>query len=266
MLIAIATAIAGKVSADAVAPLVRDVAGLQDAQLEQLEATHRDVKALVGAPARAARLFLDEAAQAPSKARRMHYLNCAQQKLVEAHGVQPKPTAARAAVDAELAVVFGLLGERPAAARWACAAYEDHVAAVAADIGSVQRKLNFPLGVVKEDADFWRHIKRARAAAPHAADRALSRWPSSIPAFSATQPELNALSMRVTYALRYTRSGRNLSDLEKMAREADSYHAAATLLHAASLPIGAEVHRLVVDLSQNRKARITWEPVPSGHS
>jgi hypothetical protein len=253
LIVKLATAIAQKAASDATAPLVRDLAGLQDAQIERLKAIRQDVKALVGAPAREARVHLNEASQAPNDARRSHYLNLAQEKLVQAYGNEPTPTTARAAVEAELALVFRLLGEPDAAARWAFSAWEDQRAAMAAAAPRVERKLNFPLGFVYESSDFWRYIKQARAAAPDIADKALSRWPESVDRRVGSH---SAFWSNVATAISLGKGGRELADLREMDRDARSYCWTAWRMDAKDV----RQYSLVVDLSRNRSAKITWEP------
>jgi hypothetical protein len=260
LLVKLATAVAQGVATDATAPLLRDFAGLQDAQLERLEGIHQDVKVLLEAPAREARLHLTHAVQVSNDELRLHYLSLAQEKLVQAFSYEAKPTAARAAVDAQLAIVFGLLGEEAVATRWAVAAYDDQRAAMVTAAPSVERTLNFPLGFTYESSDFWRYIKRARAAAPDIADEALSRWPESVNeclVYEDEEPPSN-LEREVTHALSLGRGGDKLKALAEMNSDANDYYRTACVLGADHL----QQYTLVVDLSRNRRAKIQWEPWP----
>ena len=261
MYLELATAIAQKALSDAASPLVRDLIGLQDAQLQRLKAIDQDVKALLGQPAAAAKVYLVRARDAGSDESCRRYLHLAEEKLVDARSLLKEPTPARAAIDAELALVTGLLGERAASSAWARSAHDDQVAAVAAAVPGAVRTLNTPLGVVMEASDFWRYVRRARRAVPDTADELLRNWSSDAPAGTIDGPEMKEARGIVMSGTWGRWMGGKLTALEALRDDADEYRAAACTLDPGAL---VERYQLSIDLSRHRKARITWARVATG--
>jgi hypothetical protein len=168
VLIEIATAIGQRAATSATQILLRDLLGVQDRQLEALQAIRQDVRTLLEGPWRRAKLLLAEAAEASDKDIRDSYLRDAKTALFEAVSHEPSATPRRATVAADLAIVLGMLSERQASLRWARTAHDDQTEAVRLAIFSAIKTLNSRLQALKApiDGDFWEFVARARKSSP----------------------------------------------------------------------------------------------------
>jgi hypothetical protein len=161
MLVEIATAIGQRAATSATQLLLRDLLGVQDQQLQALEAIRQDVTTLLEVPWRRAKLLLVEAADAVDEKDRQRYLGSAEEALFEAVSFEPSATPRRATVAADLALVLGMRGNKQASVRWARTAHDDQVMAVEAAVPSVLKTVNSRLRVLGV-GDFWRYVASER--------------------------------------------------------------------------------------------------------
>lgn len=142
--------------------LLRDLIGVQDRQLETLQAIRQDVRTLVEGPWRESRQLLDMAAHSDGSIRRSYLLD-ARNALIRAHSHEPLATPRRATVDVDLAMVLGLLGEEESSIRWALRAHDDQVSSVASAVPQTLQVLNSPVSALKGivDGDFWELVNRS---------------------------------------------------------------------------------------------------------
>ena len=118
MLVEIAAVVAKEAAPVALESLVRALLTAQDAQLERLEALHEDVKVLVEGPWKRAQIHLGEVGTVKGRHRQEECLREAQRALYEALSLS-QGTAREAVIAADLALVWGLRGERDEASNWA---------------------------------------------------------------------------------------------------------------------------------------------------
>lgn len=136
----LAVAALSKAAASAAVPILRDLLQIQDRQLSYLVMLSEAMQRLMEAPWRRSQLLIEEACQ--SQTNRSRYLDEARQALMEAHSLEPKPTAARAAISADLVIALGLLGQPEDARRWARRAYDDAATALPHDVASTLLRVN----------------------------------------------------------------------------------------------------------------------------
>lgn len=136
----IAKGVVQNLTGTAILPLLHKLLGLQDEQLEALQAIREDVRTLVEGPWRESRKLLDLAEHVEGTARDV-YLTDARAALFRAHSHEPTATPRRAVIGMNLAMVAGLLGDRQGAHRLALDAYGDQVATVGAAVPKTLRSL-----------------------------------------------------------------------------------------------------------------------------
>jgi hypothetical protein len=135
LLLVVAGQIANSGGAEATGALLKQVIRAQDEEMRRLEALTRGVARLLEGPSRTARHYLEEAAvEGRSTVDTRRYLERAHDALFQAVGLGREGTIEHASDAAQLSLVFGLLGDKPGATRWAVTAFEsaDKAAAVAA--------------------------------------------------------------------------------------------------------------------------------------
>jgi DNA-binding beta-propeller fold protein YncE len=176
LITALATAIGTKAAVSISASLLRDMAGVQDEQLEALRQIRQDVTKMLDGPWRKAHLLIDEAAHARTEPARRAHLADAKDALLTACSLEPEATPRRATVSIDLALVHGLLGEPQDAQRWALRAYQDQVNAVSATVPAVVKLLNSRVSALKTftDGDFWSLVQTSRKEDPKGTERWLS--------------------------------------------------------------------------------------------
>jgi hypothetical protein len=118
MLVEIAAVVAKEAAPVALESLVRALLTAQDAQLERLKALHEDVEVLVEGPWKRAQIHLGEVGTVKGRHRQEECLLEAQRALYEALSLS-QGTAREAVIAADLALVWGLRGERDEASNWA---------------------------------------------------------------------------------------------------------------------------------------------------
>jgi hypothetical protein len=278
-LLEIAGGIASRTALSVAEPLLVDLTGVQDQQLEMLKDIRADVRRLREAPWRRARLLVREAAEAANDDfRRSDYLEKARDALLEAYANQPDVDRCRPAIAVERAMVLGLLDRRDECDRWSAIAHTDAVAVVNARIRHLQSAINQRgrLDAVREVAWFFKSSKD-----PDGTEGPTNFWKHFEGYLGSTDPE-HRLAVQVTRqtfetgvwpsedffhgphdlaktAVAFTaqtRPGRQLLRLHEAAREAEDYRQVCVVLRPTlKLP----QRKLTVDLSTPYKARIAWE-------
>ncbi len=270
MLVEIATAIGQRAATSATQLLLRDLLGVQDQQLQALEAIRQDVTTLLEGPWRRAKLLLVEAADAVDEKDRQRYLGSVEEALFEAVSFEPSATPRRATVAADLALVLGMRGNKQASVRWARTAHDDQVMAVEAAVPSVLKTVNSRLRVLGV-GDFWRYVASERRDDPWVAqiwlkeryergtdmteiwrEEARHTWRAHEQGAPA---DYVAMASYIRIAEQMTEGGRKLIELHQMNRDVREYRGVCLALDPAQrLP----EHALSVDLSTPRHAQITW--------
>lgn len=143
-------------------PLLRELIGVQDRQLQALEAIRQDIQTLRRGPWLESQQLLEMAASSEGSVRR-GYLVEARAALFRAHSHEPLPTPSRATISIDLAMVLGLLGEVDGALTWALKAHNDQVIAVNGAAEHALAALNSPVHalLVFVDGDFWELVDRS---------------------------------------------------------------------------------------------------------
>lgn len=263
MLVELATAIGQRAAVSATQILLRDLLGIQDRQLEALEAIRQDVRTLREGPWREAKLLLVEAAEASDKNRRDSYLQAAKAALFKAVSLEPSTTPRRATVAADLAIVLGMLREQQASLRWALTAHDDQAEAVRTAVLSATRTLNSRLQVLKIpiDGDFWELVGRARKESPSETRRWLHEryelgreekeiWKDRFREHNPVPTPGNIL-----IAEKMTEGGRKLIELHRMSHSVHEYRGVCLAFDPKLI---VPIYELHVDLSTPRRAQITW--------
>jgi hypothetical protein len=161
---ALATAVASKAATTALEPYIRELLDVQESQNQALERLEDNVRAMMDAPWREARIHLvaAESAGSGNPSRRDAELDKAADALIRAYSVHPRPSVARALVAADAATLEGMVGRPVDARSWAARGYDDILAFLAAESDRVKSELNQPPSVLArvrrrtlEDWDFW---------------------------------------------------------------------------------------------------------------
>jgi len=129
-----------------VAPLIRQLLGVQERQLVLLEQLGEDVRVLREGSWRRAMHWLEEAAATDeTDPERDHRLRLAAEALAEARSLEPaEESPRRAQIAQDLAMTYGLLGRRDDSRRWSLTAYREGVEAMVAHAARVSREYNNP--------------------------------------------------------------------------------------------------------------------------
>jgi hypothetical protein len=154
----VATAVAQRAASESVAPLVRDLIGVQNEQLEKLERLDANLSQLMDAPVRRAGAYLEEALRSSAEEGRRANLDATRAALIEAYSVR-----ATGAVAAQLALVVGVLGDGDGARKWALTAYERQRDATQSLALEAERLLSTPSNPLKRlrRSEFWTGVDSA---------------------------------------------------------------------------------------------------------
>ena len=197
--------------------LLKDIANVQDEQLVMLRSIHHDVQRMIDGPYNDAMLLLREAISVSDPGVRQRHLNEALSRLISAHGLEPQPSARRAAIRIDLALLYGLLGDLESARRWTARAYDDQTKSVEAAVASTLSALNTPLAVLKSavDGDFWSQVETSSRKDPEGTDRWIrEKYEDGEPPLSPVP--IGALSPRVALSPRAQDQDRAVSGPSKL--------------------------------------------------
>jgi hypothetical protein len=123
MLAEIATIVAKEAATMALEPLIRSLLAVQDEQLKRLESLHEDVRSLRDGPWRLANIYLREAQVAATPQRQEEWLQQTRAELYKAMSLS-QGTAREAVIQANLAIVYGLLRQDIEARTWARGSFD----------------------------------------------------------------------------------------------------------------------------------------------
>ena len=163
----LAMAVASKAATTALEPYIQQLLEIQDTQNQALERLEDNVRAMMEAPWREARLHLIAAESAGPRdlGRRDAELDKTADALVRAYSVHAQPSVARALVAADAATLDAMVGRPEGARQWAARAHDDIVSFLRVEAARVQSELNRrPAWVVRmrrqalEDRDLWDYV------------------------------------------------------------------------------------------------------------